>query len=363
MKESHIWDLLAKEMVGNITNEEQEKLENLLKAHPDLKQSAFYLNRLNIKVEADLPLTEEEKEDLKRSNFQQVMKELDVTEDFAVNKKRKRKKLKKILVAASLLVLIGMASFFVLERSSEQQSQIAGESNNGFEEIFKAPQVTSIVLEDGTNVWLNRGSVLECDKGFGKKNRKVTLKGEAFFDVAQNATLPFIVSLKKGIKIKVLGTRFNLQSYRNSPFIEATLLSGKIALDLASEEMEKIVMKPKQKVRIEVNPSLKEVDDMKQITKIERQWVKENPIDHKIPETAWMDNRLSFNNMSFEDLSYQLERIYGVDIVFKDKKLKQYHLTGSFKQKSLKHVLEALQFTTPFKYKKRGNKITLEDKN
>ncbi|HLR37277.1 MAG TPA: hypothetical protein VK084_04470, partial [Chitinophagaceae bacterium] len=93
MEESHIWDLLAKEMVGNITNEEKDKLENLLKEHPDLKQSAFYLNRLNIKVEADLPLTEEEKKNLEHSNFHQVMQELDVAQDFEVNKKRKSKRL------------------------------------------------------------------------------------------------------------------------------------------------------------------------------------------------------------------------------------------------------------------------------
>src|SRR5699024_1852035 len=132
-------------------------------------------------------------------NFHQVMQEQDVAQDFEVNKKRKSKRLKKILVAASLMVLMGMAAYFIFERPLIRQSQLAGEPNNVFEETFKAAHVTSIVLEDGTNVWLNRGSVLECDKGFGKKNRKVTLKGEAFFDVAQNATLPFIVSLKKGI--------------------------------------------------------------------------------------------------------------------------------------------------------------------
>ena len=82
--------------------------------------------------------------------------------------------------------------------------------------------------------------------------------------------------------------------------------------------------------------------------------------EHKtgvIIETSWVDDRLVFQDESFEDLARQLERWYGVSIKFENQQLKENHLTGSFKNETIRQALDALKFTAPFYYEIDNNNI------
>ncbi len=366
-EESYIWGLMSKGLTGNLTPEEHLELEELLDENPEWQQAYVYLKKINIHVEAAIPLLESEEETRREKAYEKLEEQLDATSDVALERKQKGNKKRRIrwmAVAAGIFVLLGLVGFFIYQSAPNEGAETYVTTNPG-EGVYEASSVTAVILEDGTKVWLNQGSVLECDDHFDKENRKVMLRGEAFFDVAQNADHPFIVQLKSGVHVTVLGTRFNVKAYPNSPIMETSLLSGKIALSLNESEGDPIILKPNEKARINLDHLKKTVSVNKSLHKKEVQIhaLKKNPVDHKLSETAWMENRLSFNNISFGDLGYELERRFGKKITFKDKKLKEYHLTGSFEKKSLQQILEALKITTPFQYKIEGEQVLLYSKD
>ena len=88
---------------------------------------------------------------------------------------------------------------------------------------------SQLILEDGTKVWLNAGSRMAFPTKFTGKKREVFLEGEAYFEVAHNQNLPFMVNTGE-IIIKVLGTRFNISAYKTDKLTETVLLEGKVAI-------------------------------------------------------------------------------------------------------------------------------------
>jgi ferric-dicitrate binding protein FerR (iron transport regulator) len=76
-----------------------------------------------------------------------------------------------------------------------------------------------IELADGTQVWLNAGSSLHFPTSFAGKERRVDITGEAYFEVAKNKEMPFIVSAPSS-QVKVLGTHFNIMAYENEPVLK-----------------------------------------------------------------------------------------------------------------------------------------------
>ena len=228
---------------------------------------------------------------------------------------------------------------------------------------FVADSPTTITLQDGTKVWLNSGSTLNCAPDFGKKYREVKLSGEAYFEVTHNAEKPFIVEAGSFMKVKVLGTTFNIKAYPDDPYIEAALITGKITINLDDESRAPIILKPHEKATFWLKDSSKSKTAVQKKIKIPVSWqinsIKLNPVDQHISELSWMRGELAFNDISFEELAYDLERTYHVSIEFKDERLKDYHLTGVFKGENLNEVLQALQVTTPFKYEIAGQKVSI----
>ena len=87
----------------------------------------------------------------------------------------------------------------------------------------------TVELCDGTKVYLNSGTTLEFPSRFDGKVRSVILKGEAYFDVARNVSKPFVVEVDE-MKVKVLGTSFNVKSYVDEPGVYTTLVEGSVAI-------------------------------------------------------------------------------------------------------------------------------------
>ena len=87
-----------------------------------------------------------------------------------------------------------------------------------------------LMLADGSKVWLNAASSLRFPASFAGKERKVELMGEAYFEVAKNASMPFKVKVN-GMEVEVLGTHFNINSYDDESAIRTTLLEGSIKIN------------------------------------------------------------------------------------------------------------------------------------
>lgn len=191
---------------------------------------------------------------------------------------------------------------------------------------------SKMILPDSTIVWINADSKLIYSSSFGKKDRNVTLLGEAYFDVRPGEKA-FIVSMTDFLTIKVLGTKFNVSNYDEDSFVKVSLLEGKV---LFSNGEEHIFMHPSQTFNFnKENKSFSEVN-----TKAEY-------------ANQWINNRLFFDEMSFVDVAIELERLYDIEIIFDSEDLKDLIFYGDFfiEANNLDEILQIMSATNKFKYK------------
>lgn len=212
------------------------------------------------------------------------------------------------------------------------------------------------VLPDSSEVWLNAGSHIRYDDNFIQKNRDVYLDGEAYFSVKHDAAHPFIVHAGN-ITVRALGTKFNVEAYPDENKIEATLIAGKIMIKIDGKPDQSIILNPNEKLTVtnekftlsheKMQPRKElgfEVKDVSQILSIA-----------SVPEVAWLQDKLAFENESFDELAKKMERRYHVHIVFKDSLLGEERLSGVFENESIKKAMDLLQMTTSFHYQIRGD--------
>lgn len=222
-------------------------------------------------------------------------------------------------------------------------------------------QKKHIILPDSSKVYLNAGSSLRIDKGFGQGNRTVYLTGEALFDVTHDTERPFIVQVAN-YDIKVLGTLFNVKAYPGERTSETALLRGKVQIvkkdggDLTLVPNQKVIFRSIAKDRITID-SVKNAPALFASQKIVP--VHFSAIDGTVVEAAWAQNRLEIVNERFADIKEKLERWYNVSITFKDAAVRQYTFTATFEDENIEQVLQALQYAYHFNYKIQGDEITI----
>ena len=219
----------------------------------------------------------------------------------------------------------------------------------------------TLILSDGTRIWLNAGSHLVYPERFSGSTREVTLEGEAFFDVAPRPSVPFLVHAGK-ITVKVLGTRFDVKAYRADANITTTLISGKVQVTLDNDPERNVTLVPHEKLVVAnaeaETPPLKEGPSRNEL-RYQVRYLLGNDKDSSLAETAWLDNKLVFSDDLFQEVARQLERKYNVEIGFANEGLKEEHLSGVFDKETLQQVLDILRMTTRFDYRMEGKKIVL----
>lgn len=171
---------------------------------------------------------------------------------------------------------------------------------------------TKLTLQDGTKVWLNAGSKIQYDSDFGKKNRLLKLSGEAYLEVAKDENCPFIVDAGE-IKVKVLGTCFNVRAYKDNEEIKVALLRGSVEMETNNGDMLRLV--PKDIAHFNTQ-------------------TKETGICHNTGCSqnciGWIDNKFIFNGESFEQITKILERTFNVKINIHRESIKKRCFIGDF---------------------------------
>ncbi|NGM66312.1 FecR family protein [Sphingobacterium sp. SGR-19] len=155
-----------------------------------------------------------------------------------------------------------------------------------------------LMLADGSQVWLNAGSELTYNTGFGTHNRALRLEGEAYFDVVKNPDLPFTVEIN-GQQVEVLGTAFNISAYAEEPMVKTTLQRGSLAV---ANNDQKLILKPNQQAILDKNAK-----------KIAMRDVNASSI------AAWKDGIFDFHGMDVEECMRVIARWYQLDIVYEEK--------------------------------------------
>ncbi len=367
-KTEHIWYLVARKFSGDATVEELAELDLLLVQNPwenysmeilnDLWHSASRTNELYAENKYKELVLRMQRMGIDEGRF------TDKDEIIISDEVIKTKSSKKWMVAVASFIVTGLVIFFLLKNNSLPDNTTP-QPLAKHEIKTKYGSKTSLVLPDGTKVWLNAGSKMIYNKDFGAELREVNLTGEAYFDVVKNADKPFIIHAGN-IKIKVLGTAFNVRSYPDEKNTETSLIRGSLEITL-NETKEKYILKPYQKLVVNNNPALAAKtnnannlpDGEQPITDIELGRLSVMAQDSSIVETAWVYNRLVFNGETFDEIAHKMERWYAVNIVIKDDKLKTIKFTGIFENETVDQALGAFQLTTPFKVNNKNGQIII----
>lgn len=218
----------------------------------------------------------------------------------------------------------------------------------------KKLQKQHLLLPDGTVVWLNEGSSLNYPSTFVGSQREVWLKGEAYFEVKHDRTRPFLVQTAD-LRVRVLGTVFNVKAYPHKK-AETSLLKGSVEVTLNHTPERKIMLKPYQKLIVENQPADQQI---KSFNHYHLDSIKHESLGETIAEIAWTKPAFTFSNERFEDIAGKLEKGFDLHIIIQNPAIKDYRFTGTFTNASIHTVLNALQFSNEFKYRKEGEKTII----
>ncbi|QTE38629.1 FecR domain-containing protein [Mucilaginibacter gossypii] len=155
-----------------------------------------------------------------------------------------------------------------------------------------------LVLADGSRIWMNSSSSLRYPTSFSGSERRVYLSGEAYFEVAKNARMPFIVKTDKA-EVKVLGTHFNVKAYGDEELCKTTLLEGAVRVQSSAMINE---IKPGQQAVINSQGQQKITSDIN---------VEE--------EVAWKNGLFMFTKADIKDVMQQVSRWYDIEVVYEGK--------------------------------------------
>lgn len=200
---------------------------------------------------------------------------------------------------------------------------------------------STVVLPDGTVVWLNSGSSLQYNGAYNFWNRTVILEGEGYFEVKKSRLKDFIVQAK-GLEIKALGTKFDVKAYNGDDEIVATLLEGKISVK--SDEDEHILTRDQQ---LEFNLRSGSFSEIKNCDATRY--------------ALWKNDELYFNCEPLDVIAKTLERLYSIDVVFTSESVKKYTFCGAISNTNLVNVLECLSLTAPVRYEIKNNILYFSD--
>ena len=198
---------------------------------------------------------------------------------------------------------------------------------------------SSIVLADGTKLWLNSGSRAIYPVAFTGKTREIYIEGEGYLEVAHDATKPFYV-VTDHLKVKVLGTKFDVSAYKDDDHASVVLVEGSVQASIGEENL---TIKPNQILNYE-----------KLAQKLTCE--KTNVLEY----VSWVDGMMLCNKEQIQSVITKLARYYDIKINYNNLNLNNITLTGKLDLKSdYKDVFRAICATAPLNYEMINNTIYL----
>ncbi|MGI8582641.1 MAG: FecR family protein [Chitinophagaceae bacterium] len=194
-----------------------------------------------------------------------------------------------------------------------------------------------LILADGSKVWLNAASSITFPTAFTGNERKVSVTGEVYFEVAHNDKIPFIVE-HNDISVKVLGTHFNVNTYADETSAQITLLQGSVEVALRQAQGDKTIMlKPSQQAH--VTTEIKIVNDV--------------DVNEVI---AWKNGLFNFKNADIKEIMRQAARWYDVDVIYEGNISKEKFIGKVARNTNLSEMMKILELNG-VKYRIEGKKV------
>lgn len=239
--------------------------------------------------------------------------------------KPKKKGLTMWYAAASIALLLSVSIAYVFN------------GNWGMVEIASLDASKELVLPDGSQITLNAHSQIAYAKSFGKKNRDISLNGEAYFDVTKGS-IPFIISAGE-TQTTVLGTSFNIRSYESEDAVELMVVSGKVQFE-DKEQKHTIVLTKDQAASYSRNA--KSITEQKSNTLL----------------LGWKTGQLQIDGLSFAEIKPVLNRYFNAEFSYAPE-IDSIRLTTQINDQDLEQFLQSLQIARGLNYEIEGNKVSL----
>ena len=305
------------------TDEELHTVERWLAESPENPRRLFELERTAM-LAGSL-----RNDNRTRNRVYTTIKERIEREDALRRRSRRLNIMRWSAAAAMIAGLAVMVKIFVLGPSVNMVTVAALEGSK------------EVILPDSTHVWLNRDATLRYPETFAKADeRKVELKGEAYFDVTHDASHPFVVEGER-MDIKVLGTQFNFNSSLESTST-VSLIEGSIEVTPRTNS-DGIVLSPGQKAVFDPATGRMKVSEY-----------------NTVLDAVWRDGIIPFTNAPISEIALTLEQMYGVRItLLGDTGSTSTYSGGILRYESIDSTLMMLCNTLPITYSVKGTEVTI----
>ena len=236
-------------------------------------------------------------------------------------------------------VLVGAALVFVFTHTRTLPEQVQGgsfivQTDNSDRSFTQLP--------DGSRIWLNKGWKIEYNQQCGIRNRNVLVNGEAYFEVAKNKKLAFVVKTKS-IDVTALGTSFNVNAYDDGNEVTTTLYTGKVNVQSTLTGY-KTILNP-----FEVAVFSKTKDKI-------TTYVFTGP-----DKPVWMEPEFRFDMLPLIDITKQLEHNYNVVFVYRNQKIKHLKFSGTFdRDEKLDEILRVIKINTNIDYAIKNDSVIIK---
>lgn len=229
-------------------------------------------------------------------------------------KKPRLVQLRKWMTRAAAVILICTASYLIWNTRQHPMEPVLVEN---------VEEKSEIILPDGTKVWLNKHSQLTYPEQFTSAERRVTLSGEAYFEVVRDTERPFLINNGDNTEVRVLGTSFNVHSTEGQT--EVIVNSGKVAFYERDKPGEQIAL---------------EAGDKGIYRSADNRLVKTRNLDNNY--LSWKTNQLILRNSTLEEGLAAIGRHYGVQVTLENPVLAQCRITTQFNNQPLREVIEEI---------------------
>lgn len=327
--------LLSRKLASDISTAELQQLEEAANSQPELRQLEEQLTQY-FKTKPHQPVDT-------TPQLEKVWEAIAVQEQAPQIKTIKinhfnGRNLLRYAATVLLLVVAGLVIRKAFYQKAPAEQLVTLSSGN--QRLF-------LTLADGTQVWLNRQSAISYNSAFGQNQRRVVLKGEAFFDVAKNEAVPLTIDAGH-VNIKVKGTAFNVNANEPAKNIEIALVRGAIEVTDSLHRSQGILLRPNHKLVFASGADIGHAQLLAMDLGKEDAAVK------------WTQDTLVFRKEKFKDLVLQMEIRYKVKIEIQNEQLKNRRFSGSFTNEPLKDALEALKLSYPFSYQITEQKVVIK---
>ncbi|WP_321373182.1 FecR domain-containing protein [uncultured Draconibacterium sp.] len=233
--------------------------------------------------------------------------------------------------AAILIVVLGIPLFFYLNKQTE--TTIPAPILKYTSVVADNGQTSKIILPDSSVVWLNSGTKLTYNNAYSFNNRDLVLEGQAYFSVNRNELIPLTVACSD-IKVKVLGTKFDVEAYPNESKINVVLESGVVELQHNQADAFNLKMEPGERAQYNLETQKFLVD------KVETE-----------DFTNWKEGYLIFRDSPMSEVVEKLERKFNIDIVIKNTRRENSKFNAKFKDEKLPEILDYIEYSCSYHYR------------